>query len=147
MPRLIILLLPLVAIATCGMSQTEITWKTLGDIRFFFYYSVEEEADYYYPHFGSSVKALEGKEVYLKGYMLAIDPKEGYYLLSRNPMAACFFCGNGGPETVVELKLKPGHRRFKMDQVVTITGRLKLNSEDVYQCNYIFEDAELYKPD
>ena len=144
MLRLTIILLLL--IATRGMSQTEITWKTLADVRFVDKYSEEEEAYYYYPYFGASVKALQGKEVFLKGYMLTIEPKEGIYVLSRNPIASCFFCGNGGPESIVELKLKPGHPKFRMDQVVTIKGRLKLNREDIYQCNYILEDAESYEP-
>ena len=140
-----IILLPF--LATPGMSQTEITWKTLADVRFSDKYSEEEEAYYYYPHFGPSVTALQGKEVFLKGYILTIDPKEGIYILSRNPFAACFFCGNAGPESIVELKLKPGHSKFKMDQIVTMKGRLKLNRDDIYQCNYILESAESYKPD
>ncbi|NJN24899.1 MAG: DUF3299 domain-containing protein [Cyclobacteriaceae bacterium] len=132
---------------TPGLSQTKITWETLGDVRFTDKYSKELDAYFFYPHFGSSVKELEGKEVFLKGYMLAIEPKKGIYILSRNPFAACFFCGNGGPESIVELKLKPDHPKFKMDQVVTMRGRLKLNKDDVYQCNYIFAEAEVYRPD
>ncbi len=146
MHRLIFLLLSFVAITFSGSSQTRITWETLEDVRFSEKYSVEEASYYYYPHFGSTVKALEGKEVYLKGYILALDPEEDYYLLSRNPMASCFFCGTGGPESIVELKLQPDQRRFRMDQVVTIKGKFRLNSEDIYQCNYIFEEAERYKP-
>ncbi|MCG8387171.1 MAG: DUF3299 domain-containing protein [Cytophagales bacterium] len=145
MLRLLIILL--LFLATPGMSQIEITWKTLTDVRFTDKYSEEEEAYYYYPHFGSSVKALEGKEVFLTGYMLTIEPKMGIYILSRNPFAACFFCGKGGPESIVELKLKPGHSKFKMDQVVTIKGKFKLNQDDLYQCNYILEEAEAFKPD
>jgi hypothetical protein len=90
---------------------------------------------------------LEGKEVYLKGYMLAIDPEEDIFILSRNPFASCFFCGNGGPESIVELKLKPKQPNFQMDQIVTIKGRLKLNRDDIYHCNYILEEAEVYKDD
>ncbi|MEO1050507.1 MAG: DUF3299 domain-containing protein [Bacteroidota bacterium] len=141
-----LLIIPLLFTATIGISQKQITWKTLEDVRFTDKYSEKEEAYYYYPHFGSSVKALHGKEVFIKGYMLTIKPKDGIYVLSRNPYAACFFCGNGGPESIVELKLKPGHPRFRMDQVVTIRGRLKLNRDDLYQCNYILELAEVYDP-
>lgn len=127
-------------------AQTKITWDTLSDVHFTDEYSEEEEAYYYYPHFGPSVTALEGKEVYLKGYMLVLDPKKGIFILSRYPYAACFFCGSGGPESIVELKLKPHHPKFRMDQVVTMKGFLKLNQHDVYQCNYILEKAELYQP-
>ena len=140
------LIIPLLFILSHqGFSQTEITWKTLDDVTFTDKYSEEVDAYYYYPKFGASVKELEGKEVFLKGFMLAIDPKKGIYILSRYPFASCFFCGNGGPESIVELKLKPKHPKFKMDQVVAIKGKLKLNKDDIYQCNYIFENAEVYE--
>jgi len=135
----------LIFVATAGISQTKITWETLSDVRFSEKFSEEEQAYYYYPHFGSSVKSLEGKEVYIKGYILIIDPNDDFYILSRYPYAACFFCGNSGPESIMELKLKPGYPKFKMDQIVTIVGRLKLNQDDIYQCNYILEDAKVRK--
>ena len=129
---------------TPGWAQTKVTWETLADVQFTDKYMKEEEAYYLYPHFGASVKALEGKEVFLEGHMLPIDPKEGIYILSMNPFASCFFCGQAGPESIVELKLKPGHPRFKMDQVIMIKGKLRLNQDDIYQCNYILEEAEVY---
>jgi len=145
MYKLTITILLLFIITPC-FSQTEITWKTLSHVRFTDKYSKEVEAYYNYPHFESSVKALDGKEVFIEGFMLAIDPEEEVFILSQQPFASCFFCGNGGPESIVELKLNPGHPKFKMDEVVTIKGKLKLNKDDVYQCVYILLDAELYKP-
>jgi hypothetical protein len=132
-------------VAAPGYAQTEINWRILSDVRFTDKYSEEVQAYFYYPTFGKSVKALEGKEVYMKGYMLVIDRKAGLYVLSQNPFASCFFCGSGGPESIVELKLKAGHPKFSMDEVVTVKGRLKLNQDDIYQCNYILEDAEVYE--
>ena len=126
-------------------AQTEITWETLSDVTFVDKYFEEDDAYYYYPKFGPTVTALEGKEVFIKGYMLAIDPQQGIYMLSKNPFAACFFCGNSGPETIVEPMLKPNHREFKMDEVVTIKGKLRLNQDDIYHCNYILEGAEVYE--
>ncbi|MBV6644050.1 MAG: DUF3299 domain-containing protein [Cyclobacteriaceae bacterium] len=139
-----LLILPLFFATIEGVSQAKITWETLEDVNFTDRYSKELDAYYYYPHFGSSVKALQGKEVFLQGHILVINPSEGIFILSRNPYSSCFFCGNGGPESIVELKLKSGHPRFKMDQIVTIKGILKLNRQDVYHCNYIFEEAEVY---
>ena len=132
-------------ITTPVMSQAEITWNTLDDVQFSEKYSEEAQANFYYPNFGSTVKALEGEQVYLEGYMLVIDPREGIYILSRYPYASCFFCGSGGPESIVELKLLPDHPKFKMDQWVTILGTLELNYDDIYQCNYILKDAQVYK--
>lgn len=123
-------------------SQKSITWDDLKDVKFTDRYSEEVEAYYYYPHFGTSVRALEGQEIVIKGYILVVDKKEGVYVLSRSPMAACFFCGAGGPESVMELKLKPDHSKYKMDQVATFKGTFKLNQDDIYHCNYILEEAE-----
>ncbi len=130
---------------TVAKSQTEITWETLDDVTFTDKYSEEAQGYYYYPNFGNSVTALEGKQVLLKGYMLVIDPSKNIYILSRYPYASCFFCGSGGPESIVELQLKPDHPKFKMDQRVIILGTLELNYDDIYQCNYILGDAQVYK--
>ena len=143
MIRLTILFL--LVTATPVMSQVEITWNTLDDVQFSGQYNEEAQANFYYPNFGSAVKALEGKQVYLEGYMLVIDPIDGIYVLSRYPYASCFFCGSGGPESVVELELLPGNLNFKMDQRITILGTLELNYDDIYQCNYILRDARVYR--
>lgn len=139
----------LTSIVSCisfwSFSQTEIGWATLADVKFTDKFSREVDAYYYYPHFGASVKSLEGKEISIKGFMLVIDPENSIYVLSKNPFAECFFCGNAGPESIIELKLKDGHPKFKMDQIVTVKGRLKLNADDIYQCNYILEEAEVSK--
>lgn len=126
-------------------SQTKITWETLSDVTFTDKYSEEVKAYYYFPSFGPSVLALNNKEVTIKGYVLEIDRDNDVYILSANPFAACFFCGGAGPESIVELKLGKDHPNFKMDQVLTFKGRLKLNAVDIYQCNYILENAEVYR--
>ena len=87
-----LLILVFILIAPVAKSQTKITWETLEDVRFTDKWSEEVQANYYYPHFGQSVKALEGKEVYLTGYMLVLDPKQGVYILSCYPYSSCFFC-------------------------------------------------------
>lgn len=35
----------------------------------------------------------------------------------------------------IGLLLKPDYPKFKMDQVVNLNGKLKLNRDDIYQCN------------
>jgi hypothetical protein len=127
-----------------SFSQTRITWDTLTDVTFTDRYSKELDAYYYFPNFGASVLALNNKEVIIKGYLLEIDAKNDIYVLSANPFAACFFCGGAGPESIIELKVAKDHPRFKMDQVLTFQGEFKLNAADIYQCNYILENAQIY---
>ncbi|WPR76749.1 DUF3299 domain-containing protein [Algoriphagus sp. NG3] len=132
-------------LATSVYSQTKIDWDILSDVTFTDKYSEEVQAYYYFPTFGPSVLSLNKKEVIIRGYVLEIDRGNDVYILSANPFAACFFCGGAGPESIVELKLDKDHPRFKMDQVVTFKGTLKLNAIDIYQCNYILENAKVYK--
>ena len=123
------------------ISQTEIDWLKLRDV----YYKSEyrEDVDGYFqtPYFGETVELLDNKEVVITGYMLTLAPDEGIYVLSQNPYADCFFCGYGGPESAIELRLKPGHDSFFMDELVTVVGILRLNRLDVSSGVYIMDNA------
>ncbi len=126
-------------------SQTHITWHALSDVTFVDRYSEEGEGYYQFPKFSKDLSKLHGEEVLIKGYIIPLDPTTGVYVLSASTYANCFFCGASGPESIIELHLKPGHRKFKMDESVTMKGKLKLNTFNIYQCVYILEDAEVYK--
>ncbi|WP_109830318.1 DUF3299 domain-containing protein [Reichenbachiella versicolor] len=137
-------LIILMLLVSPAFAQIKITWETLADVSFTDKWSEEEQGYYYYPHFGPRVKAMRNKEIFLRGYMLPLEPEEGFYVLSKNPYASCFFCGSGGPETIAQIRFKPGHPKFKMDQIVTVKGILKLNKDDVYTCNYLIDEAEVF---
>ena len=131
----------LLVVPIFGFSQIEITWQDLEDVEFSDMY-IDSIGEYVlYPHFGFNVRELDGKQVALSGYILAIDPEKQYYVLSKGPFASCFFCGAGGPETIVELSLKSDKDSFFMDEFATIRGVLTLNADDIYRCVYILEDA------
>ena len=131
----------LLFISTTSFSQTEISWQDLEDIEFSDIY-IDSIGEYVmFPNFGFNVRGLDGEQVSLSGYILAIDPDKDYYVLSKGPFASCFFCGAGGPETIVELSLSSDKDSFFMDEFTTITGTLKLNADDIYRCVYILENA------
>jgi len=138
-----VILVILLFVTEIVFAQTEITWDDLSDVEFEEIYSEEEEGYFLYPHFGFSVRELAGKQVLIRGHILIIDASEGYFILSKGPIWSCFFCGSGGPETVVELNLKSEKNNFVMDELVTIKGTLRLNSDDIYKCNYILDYAEV----
>ena len=121
----------------------EITWKMLSDVEFVDVYIEELDAYYWKPEFGQQVKNLEGKEVYITGYILPVEVEENFYVLSRYPFANCFFCGGAGPESIVDLRFKKGEgRAYKTDERLTFKGKFKTNADDVYQMNYILLNAE-----
>ncbi|SIS46918.1 hypothetical protein SAMN05421766_10270 [Zobellia uliginosa] len=127
-------------VSMTAASQTDLTWDDLAKIDYTEKYFPAYESNFLYPEFSQEIINLQGKQVSLSGYYLDVAPNGDLFILSKNPLASCFFCGNGGPETAVELqfKTKPD---FKTDDVVLITGTLKLNKDDVEHFNYILTDC------
>ncbi len=124
----------------------ELTWHTLQDVSFSKKYVQELDVYFWQPAFGPSVKALEGKEVYITGYVIPVDYDENFYVVSRWPYANCYFCGGGGPESVCDLRFPGKNRTYQTDERLTFKGKLKLNSNDVYQMNYILDGAVEFTP-
>ncbi|MEM6766167.1 MAG: hypothetical protein AAF655_14615 [Bacteroidota bacterium] len=116
-----------------------ITWKTLADVEFTEKYYEEADGYFWAPTFGESLKQLEGNKVKIAGYVIPIDV--GIYVLSANTFSACFFCGQAGPETILELQLKPGHKEYMTDEWVSFEGTFRLNQDDINHLNYILEGA------
>ena len=129
-----------------GQAQvTELTWNMLSDVTFKDVYLEEYDIYYYYPTFGPKVLDMEGREVKISGYVIPVDYDENYYVLSAFPYASCFFCGGAGPESVIDLRLKEGHRKFKTDERLTFRGVFRTNTSDIYSLNYILEEADFYE--
>jgi hypothetical protein len=120
----------------------KITWENLRDVTFKKKWNAEEKMFILEPQFGPKVTALKGKEVSLTGYMIPVDADANYYVLSANPYAACFFCGQSGPESVVSIKFKKLTKRYNTDDRVTISGIFNLNADDINELNYVIEKAE-----
>lgn len=126
-------------------AQKKMTWNVLADYDFEMRFDEESELYFRYPLFSKKVKDLEKQEVYITGYMIPVDVESNYYVLSAYPYANCFFCGGAGAESVLELEMKPGHRRFKTDERLTFKGEFALNAMDIYQLSYQLKGAELYE--
>lgn len=123
--------------------KVENTWKTLARITYKKEYDELMGFKIDKPVFGDKVKALEGKEVTIKGYII---PVEGYkshkeFILSAFPYNMCFFCGGAGPETVMEVTANEPVK-YQADAVY-LKGTLKLNADDINRLMYFLEDAVL----
>ncbi len=127
-------------VSMTAVGQTDLTWDDLAKIDYTEKYFPAYESNFLYPEFSKEITDLQGKEVTLSGYFLDVDPNGELIILSKNPLASCFFCGNGGPETAVEIQFK-SKPDFKTDDVVLITGTLQLNKDDVEHFNYILTDC------
>ena len=129
-----------------AFSQTRLTWQDLEDVTFEEKYYEDVDEYLWYPAFGESLTSLEGKEISIKGFLIPLDVEANLYVLSANPYAACFFCGNAGPESIMSLKFDEAPRRYELDEVVTFKGELKLNSTNIDELNYILLHAEEHNP-
>ena len=132
-------------ICTFAFAQNQqVSWSQLADVSFDMKFMDEIGDTVLIPDFGDSVKALEGKRIQIKGYILDLigDKEKKKYILSREPFATCFFCGLAGPETIIELHFNRS-QNFRTDQVVTVVGTLSLNTNDINHCNYILRNTEV----
>jgi len=124
-------------------SQEILDWVTLADVKFKKEFNKELLLEYDVANFGDLIQKYEGKEVQISGYVIALDALGISFVLSRNPNATCFFCGGGGPETVVDIKVKPSAlRRYQMDERQTFKGILKLHTDNANSFIYVLTEAE-----
>ena len=116
-------------------------WQSMSDVKY--EKSQDEYGEIYVPSFGGKVRQMEGQTISLKGFII---PFEGMFepkhiILSSLPIAACFFCGGSGPETVAEAYLT--EEINYTSKPVTVTGVLTLNDTDYDQLMYILKDAKV----
>jgi hypothetical protein len=125
----------------------ELNWKLLATTTFKPKYIDSLMNHVSFPTFSVGMKQLDGQLVTMRGYVIPVEETgdEQVLVLSKNPYSMCFFCGQAGPESIMDIKLKNGKglRRFKKDEQVTFRGKLKLNDTDFYFFNFILEEAEL----
>jgi hypothetical protein len=104
--------------------------------------SQDRYGDYEKPVFTETVKQLDNQTIVLPGYMVPFENGNtgNRFMLTSLPLNACYFCGVGGPETVVEVFLK--NVISYTDKPVEVRGILKLNDTDPDQMIYRLEQAE-----
>lgn len=146
---IVILFLALFSISAVAQNEgnepldNENTWKTLSRITYKKEYDELMGFKIDKPVFSDKVKALSGKEIIIKGYII---PVEGYkshkeFILSAFPYNMCFFCGGAGPETVMEVEAK---EPVKYDaDAIYLKGKLELNADDINRLMYKIVDAVL----
>jgi uncharacterized membrane protein YcgQ (UPF0703/DUF1980 family) len=136
----------LILIATSSFAQTKDMWHEFAKTKFEPKY-YEKIGEYlFYPTFSPELKALEGKEVTIEGFYVPFAPEDGnYIIISKFPMSQCFFCGGGGPESIAEVTFKSTPSKFNVDDIITVKGKLKLNTDNIDHVNFILVDAVLVK--
>lgn len=126
-----------------SQNTTTNIWKTLAKITYKKQYDELMGFKIDIPVFSDPVKALDGKEIIVKGYII---PVEGYkshkeFIFSAFPYNMCFFCGGAGPETVMEVEAAEPVE-YTAEQI-KLKGKLTLNDSDINRLMYLISDATL----
>lgn len=110
------------------------TWEVLGQVSF-----VDRGNYTFEPVYTDDVRQLNGQEIELQGYMVPGDQRteQTFFLLSLYPVAGCYFCLPGGPETFVEVRSEtPIPYRF---DPLTLRGSLEvLGPEEVREIGVFY---------
>jgi hypothetical protein len=143
-----LLLFALVFCSTSGVAQKKsyagfpsLIWPKLYDISYT--KAKDKDGEFEKPVFSVAAKSLNGKIISLPGYIVPFENavKSKHIMFSSLPLNACFFCGVGGPETVVEVFLK--EEISYSEKPFEIQGVLKLNDADPDKMIYVLEKAEI----
>lgn len=119
-------------------------WDVFAKVKFSPQFVKEVNEYFLIPVFDSRIKFYEGKEMTLEGYYMPLELESQHTIvLSKNPYAQCFFCGGAGPVSVAEILFSEKPPKFKVDQIIRVSGTLKLNNKDVEHMNFILKDAKL----
>ena len=130
-------------------AQTTLTWKDFDKITFVEKWDTTYQATTHLPKFNKRLKALDGKQIVIEGYLLPIDISAGYYILKSNERPinfGCVYSPKGNSDELIDLNFKNTDSTYLNqfnNKKVTIKGILKLNDSDILQMNLIIESAEI----
>ena len=91
------------------------------------------------------IEALDGMEITVKGYVIPLSGKkaQSHFMFSAYPYANCYFCGNAGPETIMETFAKNDEKVEFSDTAITLKGIFKFTSRDPNDIMFTLEQAVL----
>lgn len=141
MKRIALLLIVLCGFGFAAQAQDGF-WDKMANVRFVSKLDTVSGYHYYYPVFDNYLKMKEGQIVEIEGFYLPYDFGPGSYILSKFPLASCFFCGANGPESVIQVNFD-NPQDFHTDEVVRVQGVLELNADDTERLNFILNKAQL----
>ncbi|GAB4342895.1 MAG: hypothetical protein OHK0038_22890 [Flammeovirgaceae bacterium] len=133
----------LLALITSTLHAQSTDWGKLAQVSFKTEFDENWGMEVKKPIFSNVVMQLSGKEVLLDGYIYPLEGKKSsaYFVLSSLPLASCFFCGKGGPETVVEVSAKKVVPFT--EKKIKVKGKLGIKDSDPSGLIYTLQEASL----
>lgn len=104
--------------------------------------SYDERTGVYSIRMTREVKALHGKTITMRGFVLPMDGSDRtqHFLLTRNT-PVCMYCPPGAPNEVVEVR--SSRAIAWTDKIVSVTGKLNLVNDEERAIFFKVENAEV----
>lgn len=128
-----------VLFASVSPSQFTLEWTNFTRTT----YELDENGAYVNPVYPESLREWDGKDIMIVGYIVPVNVQLRSYVISQYPLEQCFFCGNAGPETVIQLYFKDAPPRLLTDQYVILKGRLELQQQKPGSFFFTLYETEL----
>ena len=132
-----------VLILYAGLLGAQDSWSTLSMVTFKTEFDTSYGMEVKIPSLSPVVKAMEGKMIEVKGYIIPLTGKkeQSHFMLSKLPQNMCFFCGKAGPETAMQVFMKDGIKVPYCDDKIKLSGILRINENSVDNLMYTLEQA------
>jgi len=138
MKRIIVCITALFFTVNTYAQQQASAWKTLSLVTYNMEFDELMGMEVQKPIYMQPIMDLSGEEVTLKGYIIPLkgEKAQSHFMFSAYPYKMCFFCGNAGPETVLQAFTKDKIKVPYTSKAITIRGKLSLNHGDVNELMY-----------
>jgi hypothetical protein len=122
-----------------------VPWDYLMNVKFEEKYDEKMGMEVSLPIFNDTLQILNGREVIVEGFYIPVDETgdEKIVILSAYPFAQCFFCGEAGVESIVDILSPSKLPKLKIDTKIKFKGKFKLNRDNFDYLIYMLENAEL----
>ncbi len=126
-------------------------WADLLQLKFSIKFDEEKDDVIFRPKFTEKIISYENKIIDVEGFIIPYEiaanamgdlSDDGQkFMFSAFPISSCFFCGEAGAESVMEVT--PKEPIPYTTQKITIRGRLELNGTDFLKLPYLIKDVGL----
>jgi hypothetical protein len=126
-------------------------WADLLQLKFSINFDKEADDVVFKPKFTSKIKSYENKYIEVEGFIIPYEiaanalgdmSDDGQqFMFSAFPLASCFFCGEAGAESVMEVSPKNPISYTK--EKIKIRGKLELNEADYLKLPYLLKEVEI----
>lgn len=127
------------------LNAQENAWRILTKVQIKKQYDEEFGIETIIPSFSNEIKAMEGKEITIGGYIFPTADKrdQSHLMFSMYPISNCFFCGKAGPETAMQVFMADNKKVRYTEEKVFVKGKLQLAEHDPSGLIYTLINAQL----